>query len=122
MRIAPLPQLLLRLAVAFSFAYPAIAALIDPDSWIGYFPAFIPTSIILLHVFGALEIAIAIWIVFGTRIVIPCVLAALILIAIVVFNAAQFDILFRDVSIALAALALALVNARKHRALQEVHS
>ena len=122
MRIVPLPQLLLRLAVAFSFIYPAIAALIDPDSWIGYFPAFIPASITILHAFGALEIAIALWIVFGTRIVIPCVLAALILITIVVFNAAQFDILVRDVSIALAALALALVDVRTHRAQQELSS
>lgn len=111
----PLPQLLLRLAVAFSFAYPPIAALFEPDSWIGYFPAFIPASLTLLHVFGALEIAIALWIVFGKRIHIPSILAALILGAIVVLNGAQFDILFRDISIAMAALALALVDIRKHR-------
>lgn len=112
----PLPQLLLRIAVAFSFAYPPVAALIDPDSWLGYFPAFIPSSLLMLHIFGAIEIAIALWILFGKRIVIPCALAALILFAIVAFNASQFDILFRDVSIALAAIALALVNLRKQRA------
>lgn len=115
MHIVPLPQLLLRLAVAFSFAYPPIAALIEPDSWIGYFPAFIPASITLLHVFGAVELILALWIVFGRRITIPALLAAFILLAIVVLNGAQFDVLFRDVSIALAALALALVDARKHR-------
>lgn len=109
----PLPQLLLRLAIAFSFAYPAIAAYFDPDAWIGYFPAFIPSSILLLHVFGAVEIVIALWIVFGRRVVIPCVAAAIILLAIVAFNLNQFDILFRDVSIALAALALAFVQLRR---------
>ena len=116
MHIVPLPHLLLRLAVAFSFSYPPIAALIEPDSWIGYFPAFIPASVTLLHVFGAIELILALWIVFGKRIAIPSVLAALILLAIVVLNGAQFDILFRDISIALAAIALALVDARKHRA------
>lgn len=116
MHIVPLPQLLLRVAVAFSFVYPPIAALIEPDSWIGYFPAFVPASITLLHIFGAVELILALWIVFGKRITVPALLAALILIAIVVMNTAQFDILFRDVSIALAAIALALVDTRKHRA------
>jgi len=113
----PLHELLLRLAVAFSFVYPPIAAVADPDSWIGYFPAFIPASIELLHVFGALEIALALWIVFGRRIFIPSALAALLLLAIVVVNGAQFDVLFRDVSIALAALALAWLHLPKREAL-----
>lgn len=116
MRRTPLPELLLRLAVAFSFVYPPVAALIEPDSWIGYFPAFMPASIPLLHVFGAIEIAIALWIVFGKRIAIPSALAAGTLITIVVLNGAQFDILFRDLSIALTALALVLIDVRKHRA------
>ena len=106
MRI-PLPELLLRLAVACSFAYPPIAALFDADSWIGYFPAFLPSSILVLHLFGAIELIIALWILFGRRILIPSVIAALLLLAIVVFNLNQFDILFRDIAIALAALALA---------------
>lgn len=116
----PLPQLLLRLAVAFSFAYPPIAAFFDPDSWLGYFPAFVPSSILFLHAFGILELVIAAWILFGKRIVIPSVAAAVILIVIVAFNIGQFDILFRDLSIALAALALALVQFRKQQA--QTHS
>lgn len=106
MRI-PLPELLLRLAVAFSFAYPPIAALMDADSWIGYFPAFVPSSLLVLHAFGAIEIIIALWILLGRRVVIPSLLAAIMLLAIVLFNLSQLDILFRDISIALAALALA---------------
>lgn len=109
MRI-PLPELLLRLAVAFAFAYPPIAALLDADSWLGYFPAFIPSSLLALHIFGALEIALALWILFGRRVFIPAVLAALILVAIVAVNLIQFDILFRDLSIALAAVALAYLG------------
>ena len=103
----PVGELLLRLGVAFSFAYPPIAALIDPDAWIGYFPSFLPASETFLHAFGLFEIVIAVWILFGKRIWIPSLVAALALLAIVVFNLRQFDILFRDVSIALMALALA---------------
>lgn len=115
MRLPPLPELLLRLAVAFSFAYPPLAALSDPDSWIGYFPAFIPSSILLLHIFGAVELVIALWLVLGKRIIIPSVLAAFILAAIVILNGVQFDVLFRDISIALAALALGLMDVQKRR-------
>ncbi|MES2994624.1 MAG: hypothetical protein V4681_01120 [Patescibacteria group bacterium] len=109
----PLPELLLRVAVAFSFAYPPVAALIDPDSWLGYFPAFMPSSIVLLHIFGAFEILIALWILFGRRIWIPSGIAAVVLLAIVAFNVNQFDILFRDISIAFAAAALSALHYRK---------
>lgn len=109
----PLPELLLRSAVAFSFLYPPIAALSDPDSWTGYFPGFVLSlgidALTLLHVFGAIEGVIALWILFGKKVFVPSVVAAVLLMAIVVFNGIQFPILFRDVSIALAALALAFM-------------
>ena len=104
-------QWLLRIAVAFAFVYPAQHAVNNPDSWIGYFPPFmfnlgIPPEV-LLHGFGVVEIILAVWILWGWRLEIPSVVAAVMLMAIVVFNLVQFEILFRDVSIALAALALA---------------
>jgi len=110
----PLPELLLRVAIAFAFLYPPIAALGDPDSWTGYFPGFMLgfglDELVLLHVFGALEGVIALWILFGRKVFYPSIVAALLLMAIVVFNGIQFPILFRDVSIALAALALAFMH------------
>jgi len=104
---------LLRIGVAFAFIYPAISAWINPFSWIGYFPAFLlalaePHSIVLLHVFGAIEIAIALWILFGRNILIPSALAAFMLFGIVAFNFSQMDVLFRDIPIFLMALILAL--------------
>ena len=112
MRIPP-AELLLRIGVAFSFLYPPIAAFFDPDSWMGYFPVFVPASLTLLHVFGAIEIALALWILFGKRIWIPSALAAFMLLAIVAFNLTQFDVLFRDVSIAAVALALVWLHRPK---------
>jgi uncharacterized membrane protein YphA (DoxX/SURF4 family) len=104
-------QWLLRIAVAVAFIYPPFDALTSPDSWIGYFPQFLLASgipsMVLLHGFGIVEIAIAVWILSGWRIEWPATLAALMLVAIVAFNISQFEILFRDLSIALAAAALA---------------
>ncbi|KND47010.1 MAG: hypothetical protein AB199_01085 [Parcubacteria bacterium C7867-004] len=111
----PLAELLLRLAVVISFLYPPISALTDPYSWIGYFPAFI-TGLVgthwltLLHVFGAIEVAIALWILLGKRVLVPATIAGVMLLAIVAFNIPQFPVLFRDISIALAAFVLAWMH------------
>ena len=59
MRLFSLPktELLLRVAIAFSFIYPPLSALSDPDSWTGYFPPFLldiagTSDVLLLHGFG----------------------------------------------------------------------
>ena len=102
---------LLRIGVAFAFLYPPLDALANPDSWIGYFPPFLLASgvpdAVLLHGFGIVEIIIAAWILSGWRIEWPAAIAAVMLAAIVALNSAQFEILFRDLSIAFAAAALA---------------
>lgn len=104
-------SLLLRAGVAFAFAFPAIDEIGSPDSWIGYFPPFLAHAGIpqplLLHGFGLVEIAIALWLLSGWRAYVPAAIAAAMLVAIVVFNMPQLEILFRDLSIAAAALALA---------------
>lgn len=102
----------LRTGLAFAFLYPPYAALSDPVSWAAYFPAFVhalPVStLVLLYVFGAIEVVIALWILSGWRIRFPSALAALTLLGIVAFNLSQLDVLFRDLSLAAVALALVL--------------
>lgn len=115
----PLPGLVMRLAVAFSFIYPAVAAWFDPYSWIGYFPGFVLDLAgehpeLLLHAWGAIEIALALWVLFGKHVYVPSVIMTFALLLVVIANPGQFPILFRDISIALAAVSLALVNKRKH--------
>ena len=115
----PLPEILLRIGIAFAFLYPPVAALTDPESWLGYFPAFLTTlagshELLLLHVFGVVEVALALWILFGKRVFIPSVIACGMLLAIVVFNLAQFPVLFRDISIALMAATLAVMHYKKN--------
>ncbi len=108
--------LLLRFGVAFAFLFPPLNAFLDPYSWIGYFPGFlmdIVPDMVLLHVVGIVEIIIGLWILSGRKIFIPSVAATAMLLLIVLFNLSDFQVLFRDLSIAAMALALALMSRPK---------
>lgn len=113
-------NVILRAGVAFAFLYPALNALVDPYSWIGYLPNFVRAiahivsapDLVVLHAFGALEVVIALWILSGKKIFIPSALATLILVVIVFLNLQDFQIIFRDVSITAASLALAVMSYR----------
>jgi ABC-type phosphate transport system auxiliary subunit len=110
-------HLALRAGAAFAFIYPALNALSDPNSWIGYFLPFILTTAAslglsdlgALHTFGVIEIIIGLWILSGWRIFWPAAIATTMLIGIVIFNLPQMQIVFRDLSIAAMTLALALM-------------
>lgn len=106
---------ILRIGLAFSFLYPAISAWFNPFAWIGYFPPFMVDMVgthdmLLLHAFGVTEIIIGLWLLFGRRIFWPSIVAAFYLLAIVVFNLNQMDVIFRDVSIFAMAVALAVMH------------
>ena len=107
--------LLLRIGAALAFLYPPLSAVFgDPYTWFGYFPAFVQgylPDIVLLHAFGAVEVVIGLWILSGYKIFVPAILATAMLLAIVAFNLPQFDVLFRDVSLACLTFALALMHA-----------
>ena len=106
-------KIILRVGVAFAFLYPPINAIFDPNDWIGYFPAFMHgyvPDLVLLHGFGVIEIVIALWILSGKYIFWPSLAATAMLLAIVLFNTGDFIVVFRDLSIAAAALSLALMN------------
>lgn len=104
---------LLRAGIAFAFLYPPIAALADPLAWAAYFPDFVTrlpvSTTVLLHAFGVVEIIIAVWIMSGRSIRIPAAIATVLLIGIMAANPGDFPVLFRDVTIAFGALALAFM-------------
>ncbi len=105
--------LLLRIGVAFAFLYPPISAFFEPYSWLGYIPSFargIVDEMLLLHAFGVVEILLALWILSGWRIFWPSLAAAAFLVVIVVVNPPEFPVLFRDLSIAAAAVSMALLS------------
>lgn len=101
----------LRVGVAFVFTYPSIAAVYDPMSWLGYFPAFLKNNIPAMPLslgFAAFELILAVWIISGKKIFIPSVITSLLLIAIIGFNLDKFPTLFRNVAILSATIALAI--------------
>lgn len=110
------PALLLRVAIAFVFLYAAIAAFIDPSSWIGFVPewmrSLIPENLFLLT-FNSYQIILALWLLSGKRIFWAAIIATLNLAAIVILNLGSFDLVFRDVGLALAAGALAVMSKGK---------
>ena len=108
-----LSSFILRLGLAFSFIYAAVAAVFSPDDWLSYFPSFLIVSInhaFLLHTWGLFEVVIGLWLIYGKRIFIPSVLALLSLLGLIITNLNGFDVIFRDVTIASIALALAILH------------
>ena len=107
-------SLILRIGLAFAFLYPAIAAFLEPVAWIGYFPQFmkeiIPNEALLLNLFGLTEVVIALWLLWGKYVFYPSIVAAIMLVAIVIFNWAGLDVVFRDLSIVAMAVALAVLH------------
>lgn len=100
-------EIVLRTGLAFAFLYPPLNALVDPNAWIGYFPPFtrgVVDDMIMLHAFGVLEVIIAIWILWGRYIFYPAAAAFVLLVAIVVLDYTEFQVVFRDLSIAAIAL------------------
>lgn len=109
-------DLLLRIAVAFAFLYPPINAWSYPEAWVGYIPLFASSfgePLVLLHIFGIVEVGIALWILSGWKVWAPALAAAAMLVGIVAFNVGEFQVLFRDLPIAAAAIALAIIHLPK---------
>ena len=110
-----LASLFLRIGLAFVFFYAAVAALLDPFSWVGFFPGWLRALLpdeLLLPAHSAAEIILALWLISGWRAFYSAVLASIAIGGIVIFNIGSVDIIFRDVAILFAAIALALIEKR----------
>lgn len=91
------------------FFYAAYGSFAQPDSWIGYFPLWMRDLIpgaVLLPAFSVVEIAAGIWLLTGKALKIAALVSGAMLAGIVVFNLSLFDVIFRDVGLVFAALAL----------------
>ena len=104
-------RLLLRIALAFAFLYPAYAIHQSPSAWVGYFPSFIDSlglsQAVILWGFSTVHVILGLWILSGWRIFLPSIVAAVFLLSVVALNLSELEVLFRDISLALAGLALA---------------
>ncbi len=104
---------LLRIGLAFVFLYAAISSFVNPDAWIGFFPAFLVSIVpagFLLGGFSVYEIVLALWLLSGRWLMYAGYLAAATFAGIVLTNPGVLDLTFRDVGLFFAALALALLS------------
>jgi uncharacterized membrane protein YphA (DoxX/SURF4 family) len=108
---------LIRLALAFSFVYAGIGSLQNPDNWIGFVPGFVGEIIsvpLFLTIFSVVQIILGLWLLSGKLKIISGLIAAAMLFGITLFNFTSMDIVFRDISLGLVAIAFAFSSNKRH--------
>src|SRR3990167_10778240 len=104
-----LAGVLLRLGIAFTFFYAAFSSFSNPFAWIGFFPLWsrglLPAET-LLNGFSIYEIGLGFWLLAGYKLRLGSILAAASLAAVTAFNLGAMEIVFRDIGLMFAALAL----------------
>jgi len=113
MKKEELVSLFLRIGIAFTFIYVGIFAFLNPSSWIGFIPEFVESfisreSFLIVHV--VTDIALGAWLLSGKKTYYAAVLSAVFLFGITIFNFGALDIVFRDVGLFFAAVALAILS------------
>lgn len=106
----------LRAGLAVVFLYAAISAFLNPQAWAGYIPAFVQAIIpakTFLQVHSVFNILLSFWLLSKKQAFYASIIASLTLIAIIFFNYTALDIIFRDVAILFAAIALAIISYNK---------
>lgn len=106
-------SLFLRLGIAITFLYAAIASFINPSVWASFFPLWMKNIVqenVLLTIFSVYEIILALWLILNRKIFYAAILTALTMVGIIVFNFGAFDITFRDISILFSSVALAVLD------------
>ena len=104
---------LLRVGLAFVYAYASVAIYFNPESFTKYIPpsmqSMMPMDLFLI-VFGVAEVLLVIWLLSGKRTEYAGIISAVIMMSIVLTNITYFSILFRNVCIAFASVALFILE------------
>lgn len=103
----------LRFGLAFVYGYAAIEMQINPDNFLKYVPPLMQTIIpldIFLITFGIFEILLTLWLISGKRTEYAGLISFFLMVGIMIPNVTYFNILFRNVAIALASLALTALD------------
>lgn len=109
-------QILLRISIASVFLYAALAATLQPQNWLFYIPQFAKNMVpapLLLGGFSLYQVVLSLWLLSGKKTLYAALLASLTLIGIIAVNLSVMDIVFRDLAIFFAALALAVGSYKK---------
>lgn len=107
---------LLRAGLVFVLSYAATASVIHPETFVEYFPSFVPAAWVdgLLPVFAMFEALLAVGLLTHRYACMASMLAGITMVAIIAVNPHAFEVLFRNVAIACGAFALA-VQCRRER-------
>ena len=103
----------LRLGLAFVFAYAAIEVYLNPDAFLKYVPDFVQNILpanFFLPIFGGFEVFLVLWLLSPWLVRYAALVAFAMMIGIVFSNFEYFSVLFRNVAIGFAALALAVLE------------
>jgi hypothetical protein len=106
---------LLRIGLAFSFAYAAVASTVNPDNWIWFVPDFVEVimpKLIALYIVSGIEMLLVLGLLFLPNPTIPAIVAIILLLGVIFTDLSTIDITFRDVSIIAMAAALIVVHRR----------
>ncbi len=113
-----LVSIFLRIGLAVVFLYAAVSSMLEPQNWIGFIPDFIKSIIpadIFLVLFSVYEFLLSLWLLSGRKGFYSAILSALTLAAIIFFNFTVLEIVFRDIAIFFAAIALAILSYKNKR-------
>ena len=101
----------LRLALGFVFCYAAISSFVTPEAWLGFIPSYVPANLAKpsLDFFSVVQLGLVAWLAWGRWLRYSALAAGLLLAALTLANLASLVITFRDIGLALAAFALALL-------------
>lgn len=103
------PSFLLRVGLAFVFLYAAVNFFFNTDQALQFLPKFVSSIIppgIFLRLFEIYELILAAWLLSGKWSHYAGLLSALTLIMITAFNVESFHVVFRNIAIIFAGLAL----------------
>ena len=108
-----LASLVLRVGLIVVFLYAAYGSLTDPNDWAAYLPPFtahLMSATTLLKFFAGFELLLVIWLASGKFIRYAAALSALTMMGIIASTPSLFAVTFRDLAIAAAAVALAILS------------
>ena len=106
----------IRTGLAFVFIFAALSAFLNPQAWIGYVPLFITdfmTRAYFLFFHDVLNLALGIWLLSGKKTFYAAIVSCIVLAGIILTNLGSFLIVFRDVGLFFAAVALAFMSKGK---------
>ncbi len=103
----------LRIGLAFVFIYAAVSAFLNPQEWIGYVPDFIGNSatrsyFLLAH--DVIEFGLGLWLLSGRKTFLAAIVSSVFLAGIIFANLGAMVMVFRDVGLFFAAVALAVLS------------